>query len=128
MILKAILAGVLTVSVSGCATITRGTNDKLVVNSTPPAAKVNLSTGQNCDATPCTFKLPRRSKLNVVVSKERCETQTIRVTSKISHKAVAGATVGNVLVGGLIGAGVDGGSGALHDLTPNPVNAALKCK
>jgi hypothetical protein len=33
---------------------------------------------------------------------------------------------GNVLVGGLIGAGVDVATGAMNDLTPNPVNLVLE--
>ncbi|CAM4020327.1 hypothetical protein [Paracoccus yeei] len=49
-------------SLAGCATITRGTNDVLVVESTPQAAQVKLSNGQSCDGTPCSFKLPRKSE------------------------------------------------------------------
>lgn len=33
---------------------------------------------------------------------------------------------GNVLVGGIIGAGVDMGTGAMLDLVPNPINVALE--
>jgi hypothetical protein len=33
---------------------------------------------------------------------------------------------GNVLVGGLIGAGVDVATGAMLDLSPNPVNVTLE--
>jgi len=32
---------------------------------------------------------------------------------------------GNVLFGGLIGAAVDAGSGAMHDLVPNPVDVRM---
>lgn len=33
---------------------------------------------------------------------------------------------GNVLVGGIIGAGVDAGTGAMLDLTPNPAHVDLR--
>lgn len=124
---KFMVAGVLAVSVSGCATITRGTNDVLVVNSTPSAAQVKLSDGQSCDGTPCSFKLPRKSELNVVVSKENCRPQQVRVTNKVSGSGGA-AMAGNVLVGGLIGAGVDASTGAMLELVPNPVDIQLECR
>ena len=112
---------------AGCATITRGTNDALVVNSTPGGAQVKLSDGQTCDGTPCTFKVPRKSELNVLVQKNRCQPQQIRVTNRVAGGGGA-AMAGNVLVGGLIGAAVDSSSGAMLDLVPNPVNVALDCR
>ena len=36
------------------------------------------------------------------------------------------AMAGNVLVGGLIGAGVDASSGAMLDLVPNPMKVTLE--
>ncbi len=35
---------------------------------------------------------------------------------------------GNVLVGGIIGAGVDASSGAVLELVPNPVEVQLECR
>ena len=112
---------------AGCATITRGTNDALVVNSTPGGAQVKLSDGQSCDGTPCTFKVPRKSELNLVVSKDRCQPQQVRVTNRVANGGGA-AMAGNVLVGGLIGAAVDASNGAMLELVPNPVNVTLDCR
>ncbi|RDW13052.1 translation initiation factor 2 [Paracoccus thiocyanatus] len=114
-------------SLAGCATITRGTKDVLVVNSTPGGAQVKLSDGQSCDNTPCSFKVPRKSELNVLVTKDRCKPQQIRVTNRIAGGGGA-AMAGNVLVGGIIGAGVDASSGAMLELVPNPVNVQLECR
>ncbi|MDO5621999.1 MAG: translation initiation factor 2 [Paracoccus sp. (in: a-proteobacteria)] len=114
-------------SMAGCATITRGSNDVLVVNSTPPGAQVQLSNGETCTSTPCTFKLPRKSELNVLVSKDRCQPQQVRVTNRVAGSGSA-AMAGNVLVGGIIGAGVDAGTGAMLDLVPNPVEVVLECR
>lgn len=125
--LKFALAALAVASLAGCATITRGTTDVLIVNSTPAGAQVKMSNGQGCDSTPCSFKLPRKSELNVVVSKEGCKPQQIRVTNKVANGGGA-AMAGNVLVGGIIGAGVDASNGSTLDLTPNPVEANLECR
>lgn len=114
-------------SVTGCATITRGSDDVLVVNSAPGAAQVQLSDGQTCANTPCTFKLPRKSELNVLISKEGCRSQQVRVTNEIASGGGA-AMAGNIIFGGIIGAGVDAGTGATRDLVPNPVQVALECR
>ncbi len=115
------------ISLAGCATITRGTNDVLVVNSTPTGAQVKMSDGSSCANTPCTFKVPRKSELNVLVTKENCEHQQIRVTNRVAGGGSA-AMAGNVVAGGIIGAGVDASSGAMLELVPNPVNVQLKCR
>ncbi len=114
-------------SLAGCATITRGKNDVLVVNSTPSGAQVKMSNGESCLNTPCSFKVPRRSELNVVIQKAGCEPQQIRVTHKTAGEGGA-ALAGNVLVGGFIGLGVDAATGASQDLVPNPVEVTLNCR
>lgn len=125
-IFRAGLVVLLMGSLAGCATITRGTTDVLVVNSTPGGAQVKLSDGQECTSTPCSFKLPRKSELNVLVSKSRCKPQQVRVTNKVAGSGGA-AMAGNVLFGGIIGAGVDAGTGAMLELVPNPVEVELEC-
>lgn len=126
MIVRLLVLGT-ALSLAGCATITRGTNDVLIVNSTPQGARVKMSNGESCTATPCTFKVPRKSELNVLVTKENCEHQQIRVTNRVAGAGGA-AMAGNVLVGGIIGAGVDASSGAMLELIPNPVEVTLKCR
>ena len=125
--IKTMFAICAALALAGCATITRGSKDVLIVESTPPGAQVQMSNGQTCDATPCTFKLPRKSELNVLVQKQGCKPQQIRVTNKVANSGGA-AMAGNVLVGGIIGAGVDASSGAMLDLVPNPVVANLECR
>lgn len=126
MLTKLMALGLLTLT-AGCATMTRGSNDVLVVNSTPSAAQVKLSDGQSCNGTPCSFRLPRKSELNVLVTKDGCRHQQVRVTNRVASGGGA-AMAGNVLVGGLIGAAVDAGSGAMLELVPNPLNVALECR
>jgi len=108
---------------SGCASVTRGTKDTLVVESDPAGAKVRLSTG-GVGLTPTSFQLPRKQMLDVYIEKEGYETLTVHVSSQISGTGAAGMA-GNVLVGGLIGAGVDVWTGATKDLRPNPIKVTL---
>lgn len=108
---------------SGCATVTRGTKDTLVVESDPAGAEVRLSTGQT-GKTPTSFKLPRGDSLVVTIAKEGYETVMVNVNSQVVGAGAAGMA-GNVLVGGFIGAGVDAFSGAMKDLKPNPVSVKL---
>ena len=107
----------------GCSTITRGTKDTLVVNSEPLGAYVTLSTGLN-GKTPCSFKVSRKGGFVVKIEKEGYETVEIQVEGQISGAGAAGMA-GNVLLGGIIGAGVDAATGATKNLKPNPIDVKL---
>ncbi len=126
--MKIVIIGMVAASLalSGCATITRGSDDVLVINSTPQGAQVQLSNGMSCTSTPCSFKLPRRSDIGVTVSKQGCRSVVTNVTHKTADGGAA-AIAGNVLVGGIIGLGVDAATGASQELIPNPVNVTLPC-
>ena len=110
-----------------CATLTRGTTQQFVVETTPSGAAVKTSAGFTCPATPCTFSLPRKESFKVTVSKVGYVTQTVDVTSGVAGGGAAGMA-GNILLGGFIGIGVDATSGALNDLTPNPLQITLQAE
>ena len=112
-------------AVSGCATITRGTNDTWTINSTPGGAAVKTSSGYACEATPCTFRMPRREQFDVVVTKAGYKTWTGHVGHHVAGAGGAGF-LGNALVGGIVGAGIDVSSGAMLDLAPNPLDVTLE--
>src|ERR1700712_4741590 len=105
--------------ISGCASVTRGTKDTLVVESDPAGAEVRLSTG-GTGKTPTSFQLPRKKTLEVYIEKEGYEPLTVHVSSQISGTGAVGMA-GNVLIGGIIGIGVDTWTGASKDLRPNPI-------
>jgi hypothetical protein len=107
---------------SGCATVTRGTKDSLVVETTPAGATVKVN-GQTAQ-TPCSIKLSRKFEGVVVIEKPGYETVTVQVTSSPSTAGGAGMA-GNVLIGGLIGAGLDVATGATNSLHPNPIQVTL---
>jgi hypothetical protein len=104
---------------SGCASITRGSSEAYAVETKPPGAEVNSSSGWHC-MTPCSVKVKRRSDFVLTITKNGYETVTASVTSSIDGAGAAGMA-GNVLLGGIIGAGIDAGTGAMHSHKPNPL-------
>lgn len=112
-------------SLGACATVTRGTNTAWEVDSNPQGAEVHTSNGHHCPSTPCSIRMPRRSEFTATLTKEGYRPATVTVTNQVSGGGGT-AMAGNVLVGGLIGAGVDATSGAMLDLTPNPVLIQLQ--
>lgn len=61
--------------------------------------------------------------LGVVLTVPAC----VAVTVMIRVATEGGvAMAGNVILGGIIGAGVDAGTGAMLDLTPNPAHVELR--
>ncbi len=118
-ILRGLLIICLMALTSACATITRGSNDTLVIETDPPSAEARLSNGLICK-TPCSLKMKRKEACVVKIEREGYEPVEVNITPQISGGGSAGMA-GNVLFGGLIGAAVDAGSGAMYDLKPNPV-------
>jgi hypothetical protein len=120
---KLLVVAALPLFLSSCATITRGTHDKLYVQSEPSGAEAKLSSGEKA-ITPAKFVKSRRESFSVTVSKPGYIAQTVRIESKVS--ATGGtAMAGNVIAGGIVGIAVDAGTGALFSLYPNPVVVQL---
>ncbi|MBS0359838.1 MAG: PEGA domain-containing protein [Proteobacteria bacterium] len=110
---------------AGCATITRGTTDTWTVKTTPTGAAVRTSNFFACDQTPCTFKMSRKSEFEVTITKPGYRTWTGRVSHHVANAGGA-AMAGNVILGGVIGAVGDAASGAMYDLSPNPLEVTLE--
>ena len=109
--------------IQGCATITRGTTEVLVIETTPSGADVSLSNGLRC-LSPCALEVKRKANLVVDVSKAGYEPARLNVLSEVAGAGAAGMA-GNVILGGVIGAGVDAATGATKRLVPNPVRVTL---
>jgi hypothetical protein len=67
----------------------------------------------------------RSADITVTVTKEGYEPQVIPLTKEIPGSGAAGFA-GNLLVGGLVGMGVDAATGAAQDHKPNPVIVTLQ--
>lgn len=107
-----------------CATATRGTKEAMVIQSTPSGALVTVN-NDKMDApvtcsTPCSVKLKRKRGFDVTIEKEGYETVVTQVNTQVSGGGAAGMA-GNVLLGGVVGAVVDGTSGAMNEFNPNPL-------
>jgi hypothetical protein len=111
-----------------CASITRGTTETVYVEVDPIDAEVTTSVGYTCTQTAtanCEMVAPRSQEFAVTAAKPGYESQTVQVTTRMSGAGTAGI-VGNVLLGGIIGVGIDAASGATLDHYPNPVIIALE--
>jgi hypothetical protein len=122
---RALLIAAVAASSAACATVTRGSTEDFTVQSEPSGAAVKTTAGESCAATPCTFKMSRKAEFDVTVTKTGYKPATAHVTHQISKKGGT-AMVGNAIVGGLIGVGVDAVTGAANDLRPNPVVVTLE--
>lgn len=123
------LAAFAVISLSACATITKGTDDTVRINSQPEGAKVTLAetrgklTDQYCQ-TPCLLELNRKWNYKVTFEKDGYKSLETLLEPKLSGDGTAGMA-GNILFGGIVGAAVDGSTGAMNDLKPNPMIAVL---
>jgi hypothetical protein len=120
-----VIALAASVLLSGCATVTRGRTQTWNIVSTPAGASVRTTIGIQCEATPCSFTIARKSAFGVTVTKPGYKTFTGQVTNKISGRGGAGMA-GNILAGGIIGIGVDAATGSALDLDPNPMTIILE--
>jgi hypothetical protein len=103
------------VALSACATVIDGTKQPIAVSSTPvTGANCTLNNGRGgfwTVVTPGTVTVHKAKKdLVIVCKKDGYADATVSVPSHFN-----GATVGNVLVGGLPGLIVDGATGADYD-------------
>ena len=103
---------------------TRGTDDQIQINSDPQGATVQTSLSQQC-MTPCTLKVGRKDEFSVTIAKPGYAPQTVFVGTKLASAGAAGFA-GNVLVGGVVGMGVDAATGATLEHFPNPVTVILQ--
>lgn len=115
------------VMVQGCASIVTGQNQVVSVD-TPmcPAAKCKLQNEEGVfwvPVTPGTVSVNREyGDLTVTCSKPGYPDSIIAVSS-----STKGMAFGNILFGGVIGAGVDMGTGAAYDY-PGEIVSPLDCR
>jgi hypothetical protein len=113
---------ILAVSMGGCATVARGTDDQMQILSDPSGARVTTSLSNSC-VTPCTIQVSRKDEFTVAYELEGYERQEIPVKTQIAG-IETGGFAGNTLLGGVIGLS-DATTGANLEHVPNPVRAVL---
>lgn len=109
---------------SGCGTIVRGTTQEIAIDSSPQGAIIQASNGMG-GTTPMSIKADRDTALTVKISKDGYKDHSTILTPHVSGGGAAGLA-GNILAGGIIGAAVDAGSGAMYDLSPDRVFTVLE--
>jgi hypothetical protein len=125
--IRLLLAAALALPCVGCASVTRGTTENISISSTPAGATAEV-TGLDVPTacvTPCVVQAKRSADITVTVAKEGYEPQVIPLTKEIPGTGAAGFA-GNLLLGGVVGMGVDAVTGAALDHKPNPVIVTLQ--
>ncbi|UDL87653.1 translation initiation factor 2 [Mesorhizobium sp. PAMC28654] len=108
----------------GCASVVRGTTEKVVISSNPPDATIRTSLGHSCPQSPCTIEVSRKTELTAFAEKPGYKAGQLFIGTKMGGNGAAGLA-GNILLGGVIGIGVDAMSGATLDHYPNPALITL---
>ena len=106
-------------SLGGCATVLNGTHQGYTTDSQPAGATVTFSDGSTC-TTPCKLELVRKRDLRADIALAGHQPTYVLIQSKLG-----GSTFGNILLGGGIGAVVDGSNGASNKLVPKPLIVRL---
>lgn len=122
--MRAVLLMSIALLSSGCATVTRGSKEVLVVETEPPGAAVDIAPIDHRCTSPCSVSLKRKGTYTIDIKKDGFEPVRINVLSQVAGAGAAGMA-GNVLLGGIIGAAVDAGTGATKELKPNPVKVNM---
>jgi hypothetical protein len=110
---------------SGCASIVNGQNQPVSIKTTPAdGAKCALENNKGkwyVPATPGSTTVHRSfNDLNVV-----CEKSGYKTTAKKISSSTKGMAFGNILFGGVVGAGVDMANGSAYDY-PNEIQIDMR--
>jgi hypothetical protein len=119
-------AALVAVALGGCATVTRGTTEKVQVISDPPGAVVTTSIGVQCAATPCTLEVKRKAEFTVLIRKPGYADETVAVKTKLGSKGGVNMAGNLLMPGGTVGLVTDAVTGAGLDHVPNPVTVRLR--
>src|SRR5689334_21682422 len=108
--MRILVAGVACLFLSGCATVTRGTTNQVTFVSEPAGAEMQTSVGHRC-TTPCTIEFSRKQEFVATFSKAGFKPEQVTVQTRVAGSGAAGFA-GNLVVGGLVGMGVDAATGS----------------
>lgn len=107
-----------------CSSIIDGTSQEILVNTNPAGAKCVLSREgasiATIDPTPAAVTV-KKNKHDITIV---CTKDGFQETTVVNNSGVAGATLGNIILGGGIGWAIDSASGA-DNKYDSPVNITL---
>jgi hypothetical protein len=105
---------------TGCATIVSGTTQKLSVTTQPSDATATVD-GNMSAKTPAMFTLERKHDHTIQIKKDGFKETTVLI-----KRTFNGMATGNILIGGIIGGGIDAASGSTNKLVPERVDLILE--
>lgn len=154
LVVRTLVLATFVLTTSGCALMFRGSTENLTIYTSPSDAKIELSNGHAC-RSPCTSIVKRRHKIEALVSKRGCETQSVQFSRKAQKSSwfFGGVAYPYLLTGSLtyalsaayggggsdqtmsnllgavffIGIPVDLITGAMLSHHPNPLVVSLEC-
>ena len=102
-------------ALSGCATITQGAQQSVLFDTSPSGAVCSITREGNMlyadFTTPRSLQI-EKDKDDLVIT---CDKDGFRKTVIHTNSSFEGWTMGNLLLGGIIGLGVDAASGAINE-------------
>jgi len=102
-----------------CASIVQQSTQRVRIGSNPPGAEAVIDDRQRV-TTPATVELTRRDDHMIVFHKPGYRDESVSLTSGVS-----GLTLGNVLLGGVIGSNIDASTGAGRVLSSDNIEVTL---
>lgn len=107
------------VHLPGCATITKGTTQAVAID-TPGAAGATCTLaspgiGSKSVVTPASLVLDKSQQNITVTCRKKCYQDAVGIIPSYTETM----TAGNVLVGGVVGLGVDAATGAMNKYVDN---------
>jgi hypothetical protein len=112
-------------ALSGCASVIEGTSQLITVNTNPSGADCSLNRNPEgvigrVSGTPSGVTI-RKTKYDITI---KCTKAGYQEATYLNHSGAAGATFGNIVLGGGIGWAVDSASGS-DNKYDSPVNITL---
>ena len=101
---------------SSCATITCGSNHSINISSTPSGAVI-YDNGEPIGQTPFTAVLPKKDQHTITIWLEGYQPYGVMLRRRFNV-----AYLGNIIFGGIIGLIIDGGNGAIYNLSPDQIH------
>ncbi len=120
-------AALLLLCLAGCSSIIEGRSQTIQVNTNPVGATCDFTRNNevlaSIDSTPGSVYI-EKTKYDITIT---CEKKGYETATYLNHSGAAGATFGNIVLGGGIGWAIDSASGA-DNKYDSPVNITLSKK